>query len=261
VNADADFTISDSTSSEQIILALDTSSKITSLAVAEGERLLRSTGELQDEKRSETLWSNVKSLLAGLGKTISDVAVFGVCIGPGGFTGLRVGISAVKGFSAATKKPIIGVTSLEAAAVAAGVTGLVCVLVNAYKGEVYSQVFSIDGTGLPQGANEAMASSYQKALERVLNIDELTVTGDAVEPGKEIIERFVSSNRKDKWEIKQSRPELAVAIVKIAYLKSSRREFDSSDSLRACYVRPAEAEIKLSMGLLGSKIKRSMRSD
>src|SRR4030095_625289 len=98
--------------------------------------------------------------------------------GPGGFTGLRVGISAGKCYSAATKKPIIGVTSLEAAAVAAGVTGLVCVLVNAYKGEVYSQVFSIDGTGLPQGANEAMASSYQKALERVLNIDELTITGD-----------------------------------------------------------------------------------
>jgi hypothetical protein len=122
-------------------------------------------------------------------------------------------------------------------------------------------VLSIDAEGLPQGTNEPMVSSYEKALERVLNIDELTVTGDAVEPGKEIIENFVSSHRKDKWAIKQSRPELAVAIVNIAYMKSSRGEFDSSDSLRACYVRPSEAEIKLRLGLLGSKIKRSMRSE
>jgi tRNA threonylcarbamoyladenosine biosynthesis protein TsaB len=222
--------------------------------------LLQSITEIQDEKRSETLWSDVSSLLAGLGKTIRDVEVFGVCTGPGGFTGLRVGISAVKGFSAATNKPVVGFTSLEAAAVAACVSGSVCVMVNAYKGEVYSQLFSLDGDGLPQSLNEPLVSSYQKALERVSDVDALTVTGDAVEPGNEIINDFVVSHQKGNWVVKRLRDELAVAIVKMAYLKNSRGELDCCENLRACYVRPSEAEIKLRLGLLGSKIKRSMRS-
>jgi tRNA threonylcarbamoyladenosine biosynthesis protein TsaB len=261
VSSYSELTINNTTAQESIILALDTSSKVTSLAVANGERLLRSIAEIQDEKRSETLWSDIKSLLEGLEKTIADVAVFGVCTGPGGFTGLRVGITAVKGFSAATNKPIVGVTSLEATAVAARVTGLVCVLVNAYKREVYSELFSVEGEGLAQSMNEPMVSSYTAALERVSDINDLSITGDAVEPGKEIISEFVASRKKDNWAVKESQCELAAAIVKVAYLRSGRQEFDSSNSVRACYVRPSEAEIKLSLGLLGSKIKRSMRSE
>ena len=249
------------TLSEPIILAIDTSSKVTSLAVAQGERLLRSSAELHDDQRSETLWSDVQSLLERLGKTISDVALFGVCTGPGGFTGLRVGISAAKGFSAATNKPIVGVTSLEAAAVSAEAADLVCVMVNAYKGDVYSQLFSFYGDGLPRSENEPIVSSYQHALERVLDVDELILAGDALEPGMKIIQDFISKHRKGNWVVDRAHHELAVAIAKIAYLKSRRREFASADTVRACYVRPSEAEIKLSLGLLGSKIKRSMRPE
>ena len=247
--------------SEPIILAIDTSSKVTSLAVAQGERLLGSSGELHDEQRSETLWWDVQSLLERLGKTISDVALFGVCTGPGGFTGLRVGISAAKGFSAATNKPIVGVTSLEAATLSAEASGLVCVMVNAYKGEVYSQLFSFYGDRLPERKNEPMVSSYQQALERVLDVGELILAGDALEPKMKIIEDFISEHKKEKWVVRIPDQSLAVAIAKIAYMKSIRREFDNAATLRACYVRPSEAEIKLSLGLLGSKIKRSMRPE
>jgi len=261
VNSYPESTLINAPPSEAIILALDTSSKVTSLAVARGEQLLTSIGELRDEKRSETLWSDIKSLLEGLGKTIGDVGVFGICIGPGGFTGLRVGISAVKGFCAATEKPIVGVTSLEAAAVAAQTTGLVFVVVNAYRGEVYSQLFLVEGDGPPQSGNEPMVSSLKVALERVSDLIELTVTGDGVESGQGVIDEFVASHQKSKWTLRKAQCELAAAIAKIAYLRSGRQEFDNSNSLKACYVRPSEAEIKLSLGQLGSKIKRSMRSE
>lgn len=249
------------TLSEPIILAIDTSSKVTSLAVAQAERLLRSSAELHDDQRSETLWLDIQTVLNRLGKTISDVSLFAVCTGPGGFTGLRVGISAAKGFSAATNKPIVGVTSLEAAAVSAETAGPVCVMVNAYKGEVYSQLFSPYDDGTLRSKNEPIVSSYQHALERVLDVDELVLTGDALEPGMKIIEDFISKRGKGKWVVNRAHRELAISIAKIAYVKSSRREFDSADTLTACYVRPSEAEIKLSLGLLGSKIKRSMRPE
>lgn len=86
----------DFTASEPLVLALDTSSKATSLAIARGAEVLKSISIAVDEKRSDRLWSEVQSLLAGLDLTIADVDAFAVCVGPGGFTGLRIGMAAAK---------------------------------------------------------------------------------------------------------------------------------------------------------------------
>lgn len=249
------------TLAEPIILALDTSSKATSLAVARGAKVLRSVSEPPDEKRSETLWTEVRSLLAELGMTIGDVDVFSVCVGPGGFTGLRVGMAAVKGFAAATNKPIIGVTSLEAAAFAASPALTVCAMVNAYKGEVYSQLFSFDGDGVPVAQNDPMVSTLEKALERVAGENELVFAGDGVPSGAEVIRSAAGSRAEGKWTTNRSDHGLAEDVARLAFLKYTRGEMETVERLKACYVRPSEAEIKLSLGLLGSKIKRSMKPE
>lgn len=257
----AKLTKQDLTPGEKIILALDTSSRATSLAVERGTRLLSSIDRPPDEKRSESLWADVQSLLADVGLTINDIDVFAVCVGPGGFTGLRVGIAAVKGFSAATNKPIIGVTSLEATAFAASPEVFVCAMVNAYKGEVYSQLFSFDGEGVPLAQNEPMVSSFEEALDRAADMNEVVFAGDGAEAGEQVIRNFGEARDKRKWAIKQSDQGLAAAVAGLAFLKNARGEANNAESLRACYVRPSEAEIKLSLGLLGSKIKRSMKPE
>jgi tRNA threonylcarbamoyladenosine biosynthesis protein TsaB len=249
-----DFTIA-----EPIILALDTSSKTTSIAVARGAQLLKSISSAAGEKRSEKLWSEIRSLLAEVEMTISDVDVFAVCVGPGGFTGLRVGMAAVKGFSAATSKRVVGVTSLEATAFAARTTLPVCALVNAYKGEVYSQLFSVD-EDVPVARNAATVSTFEKAIERVADVKDLVFAGDGMEAGKTAIEKEAHARGEGKWAIKQPDRWLAEDIARLAFLKHSRGEMENAASLKACYVRQAEAEIKLSLGLLGTKIKRSMKS-
>ncbi|HLF82884.1 MAG TPA: tRNA (adenosine(37)-N6)-threonylcarbamoyltransferase complex dimerization subunit type 1 TsaB [Blastocatellia bacterium] len=250
----------DFTLAEPIILALDTSSKATSLAVARGAKVLRSVSEPADEKRSEALWTEVRSLLAELGMAIGNIDVFSVCIGPGGFTGLRVGMAAVIGFSAAADKPLVGVTSLEAAAFAASPAAVVCAVVNAYKGEVYSQLFSFDGAGAPVAQNDPMVSTLEKALGRVAGQNELVFAGDGVEAGAEII-RSAGSRAEAKWTTNRSDHCLAEDVARLAFLKSAHGELEAVERLKACYVRPSEAEIKLSLGLLGSKIKRSMKSE
>lgn len=251
----------DLTPGEKIILALDTSSKATCLAVGRGARLLGSIDRPPDEKRSESLWSDVQSLLADLGLTINDIEVFAVCVGPGGFTGLRIGIAAVKGFSAATNRPVIAVTSLEATAFAAGPASFVCAMVNAYKGEVYSQLFSFDGDGVPVAQNTPLVSSFEEALDSVADMNEVVFAGDGVEAGIQVIRNFGENRSNRKWAIKQSEHGLAADVAGLAFLKNARGEAKNAESVRACYVRPAEAEIKLSLGLLGSKIKRSMKSE
>src|SRR5262245_11308696 len=131
----------------RLILAIDTSGKSTSIALARGTEPIVSVVIPPDEKRSETLWSDVQSLLAEAGPTIADTDLFAACIGPGGFTGLRVGMAALKGFSMASRKPLIGVTSLQASAFGIERQKRVCVMINAYKGEVYSQLFKVESDG------------------------------------------------------------------------------------------------------------------
>ena len=89
------------------------------MAVARGASLIATLQGDADEKRSERLWGEIDSLLSEAGLKINDVDLFSVCIGPGGFTGLRVGIAAIKGFASANSKQIVGVTSLEAVALSA----------------------------------------------------------------------------------------------------------------------------------------------
>jgi tRNA threonylcarbamoyladenosine biosynthesis protein TsaB len=252
------------TASERLVLAVDTSTKATSFAIARGAELLKSVSAATDEKRSERLWSEVQALLAGLGLRITDVDAFAVCVGPGGFTGLRVGMAAAKGFAVAQSKPIVGVTSLEAAAFASGPAPHVCAMVSAYKNEVYSQLFSVgsDATlALPVALNDPLVSTFEKALDRVADLKELIFSGDGAEAGAEIIEHRSRMLGDVKWVIHQSDNSGAEVIARIALLRYELGEPGAAESLKACYVRPAEAEIKLSLGLLGSKIKRSMKSE
>lgn len=191
---------------------------------------------------------------------IGDVDLFSVCVGPGSFTGLRVGMAAIKGFAAAGSKPIVGVTSLEAAAFGAGPAQFVCSMVTAYKGDVYSQLFSFDGYGVPIAENAPMVSTFDKALERVADVNELVLAGGGAEAGMDASPSNGQQLIYKKRAIKRAEHSLAEALVSLALLKRARGEVETAESLKACYVRRAEAEIKLSLGLLGSKIKRSMKS-
>jgi tRNA threonylcarbamoyladenosine biosynthesis protein TsaB len=241
-----------------LILAVDTSGKSTSIAVAKGSEVIASAVIPPDEKRSETLWSDVRSLLTEAGLKIEDIDVFAVCIGPGGFTGLRVGMAALKGLSMASRKPLIGVTSLQASAYGIEKPKHVCVMINAYKSEVYSQLFTIGSDGVPNAENEPSISNLEDALRRVASHTELVFVGDGAAANWEKID--AENAQADKqWVLDFVDRRLAESIAQLAYIRYERDETETPESLKACYVRPSEAEIKLSLGLLGSKIKRSMK--
>ena len=258
------------TQSGPIILALDTSSKETSLAISRGNEALHSFAAQSDEKRSEKLWIDIRALLDEAGIAIDDVELFGVCVGPGGFTGLRVGIAAAKGLAAATGKPLAGITSLEASAFLASRAAPVCAMIKAYKGEVYSQLFELDERGGPVALSAPVVSTSIQAIERVADLESVTFVGDGAIDNAEAIrelagDRFRGAEATERssvgWRIKVASEPVAERVAGLAYLKMIRGETDTAESLQACYVRPAEAEIKLSQGLLGSKVRRSMKAE
>jgi len=258
----------DFTTDAPILLALDTSSKVTSIAIARGREIIGSFSVRAEDNRSERLWLDVQALLDEVGLTIRSVNLFGVCTGPGGFTGLRVGLAAVKGLAAATGKPAVGVTSLAATAYEARGQAPVCALLNAYKGDVYSQLFSFDD-GEPMALNAPLVSSVVEAVQRVAHLNNVVFIGDGAMANADIVQE-VSGARllegepiklDNGWRIQPASEPLAAMIAQLAARQSARGETETAEGLRACYVRPAEAEIKLSLGLLGSKIKRSRSAE
>jgi tRNA threonylcarbamoyladenosine biosynthesis protein TsaB len=241
-----------------LILSLDTSSKVTSLALARGDEIIESYAGDLNERRSERLWTEIGLMLDRATVSMDEMTLFAVCLGPGGFTGLRVGLAAAKGFAMATGRPMAGVTSLEASALGHGAGLSVYSLVNAYKGEVYCQLFEIDNEGFPAAAGKAEALKIEEAVKRVAKISPLIFTGDAVDAARELIEKYSASGQ--EWSVEKLDEPLATKISRIAAHRFKRGQLDTLEGLSACYIRPAEAEIKLSQGLLGSKIQRNIRS-
>jgi tRNA threonylcarbamoyladenosine biosynthesis protein TsaB len=252
---------------QPLILALDTSAKSTSLALARGERAIASASVAGDERRSERLWLDLGELLQGAGLRIEEVELFAVCVGPGGFTGLRVGVAAAKGLAAAAGKPLAGVTSLAAAAVGARGARAVCAMVGAYKGEVYWQLFSVEDQGPPVALSEPLVSTSTQAVATLADLPELVFAGDAVESNVGLIReaaglRFAeeAGARGAGWRVARPASNVAEAVARVALLKWRRGALETAEGVQALYVRPAEAEVKRSMGLLGSKIERSRRA-
>ena len=120
-----------------ITLALETSGPVGSVALRHGGRLLGERVLNTREQHSSLLLPTADALLSEHGLAPRDVELWAVGLGPGSYTGIRVGIAATKGFALATGRPLAGAGSVEALALEHGRDGAVAVIVDARRGEFY----------------------------------------------------------------------------------------------------------------------------
>jgi tRNA threonylcarbamoyladenosine biosynthesis protein TsaB len=141
-----------------LILAVDTTTPSGSVALVEDDTLLGEIGLESVATHSARLFRSVDFLVDALGRDIRGVDAFAVAAGPGSFTGLRIGVAAVKSLAFASGKPVAPVSSLLALASKLAEPGvpLVCPLLDAKKEEIYAALFEAGPGGLaevvPQGA-------------------------------------------------------------------------------------------------------------
>ena len=129
-----------------LILAFESSAKAASVALLRDGRLLGQSTQISALTHSRTLLPMAEDLLRNCELKPVDVDLFAVAQGPGSFTGIRIGVSTVKGLAWAADKPCVGVSTLEAMAwhgVAAG--GIVCPVMDARRSQVYNALFEIRG--------------------------------------------------------------------------------------------------------------------
>lgn len=129
------------------LLLLDTATSVFSAALCRGDRLLGETSGGGGPSTAARLAPAVQTLFDDCGLTPAELDGFAVTVGPGSFTGLRVGLAFIKGLAYATGKPVVGLSSLALLAMNANNSRLpVCPLFDARKSEVYAGLYRFTPT-------------------------------------------------------------------------------------------------------------------
>ena len=157
-----------------LILAIDTTTPGGSVALLEDATLLGEANVESAATHSARLFRSIDFLIGALGKDIRDVDAFAVAAGPGSFTGIRIGVGAVKSLAFASGKPVAAVSTLLALAskLASESAPLVCPLLDAKKGEIYAGLFEAKNGELveiiPQGAYDPEAFFARLPADRAI---------------------------------------------------------------------------------------------
>jgi len=151
-----------------LILSIDTSGKSGGITLAEGEKnsfRLLSSAPIAGGTFSAQLVPTLASLLEKHRLAATDIAGFVVVSGPGSFTGLRVGLSAIKGLAEILKKPIATVSLPEALAITSGEQGKVAAALDAGRQEIFFGIYDVNGSGASAAQEQLLSNDeFTKAI-------------------------------------------------------------------------------------------------
>ena len=221
------------------VLAVDTTGAHGSLALLEDEELIGILGfRTARPRHAENLLPSIEALLAGVDKTLQDVDAFAVAIGPGSFSGLRVGIAAVEGLAYALDRPAVGVSTLDATAHRFRCRrGLIVALAGAYRGDVYGRYYTSDGERAIPG-EEPRCMAPERFLDELPESPEL-IAGSAILKHRALLEARYPSG------VTLQEPSLFIAeeVARLGAKMLARGERAPLGGLDALYIRPSDAQL------------------
>jgi tRNA threonylcarbamoyladenosine biosynthesis protein TsaB len=156
-----------------IVLSLDTCLSACSAAVLRDGALISAQSEPMTRGHQERLAPLVRDTMSDAGLAFADLDRIGVTVGPGSFTGLRVGLAFAKGLALALDRPCVGVGTLEA--LAAGIEGVTAAVIDAGRGNLYLQIFEA-GAALTAPDILSVADATARLIE-VCGGRDLTLVG------------------------------------------------------------------------------------
>jgi tRNA threonylcarbamoyladenosine biosynthesis protein TsaB len=221
-----------------IILSVDTSTSAGSIVLAEDEKILGEINADSAETHSVRLLNGIDCLLKSLDLHCCDVDAFAVISGPGSFTGVRIGLTIIKGLAETSGKPTIPLTAFEAWVEKFPLEqGVIVPLLDARRGEVYATVFERGDGGL-QALSDGMVDKPSQILG-LLDHDEVLFIGD----GAMRYRQMISDCRRPLWSVASSDAFLGRPMARLAHQKGIKNEFTSALDLKAYYLRKSDAEL------------------
>lgn len=224
------------------VLALDTSTLMASVAVVEDNNLLGEYSINQDMTHSENLMPMIEEVLRNLDIEIKEIDLFAVALGPGSFTGLRIGLASIKSFAHVLDKPIIGVSTLEGLAHNLAYSDIVIPMIDARRDRVYTGVYAWKDGQLEEVV-ETGIQEIGDILELAKQYDRPVITGNGSLEYKEQIREILGED----VDIARLGDNVcrAASIAGLAVEKYKAGQRDSYYSLAPDYLRPTQAEREL----------------
>ena len=161
------------------ILAIETATSLGSVALLEGDRLVRSIEEEVPRRALEWLAPAIRRLLSEGAWAPAQIEAVAVSRGPGGFTGLRIGIATAVAWARARSVPAVGVSTLAALAVGVEGAGAICPMLDARRGEVAAALFSRNGVE-PRRLRDDLVAPLDQILASLAGEEPITFAGDAL---------------------------------------------------------------------------------
>ena len=221
-----------------IILGMDTCSANAAVAVMNDKKLIGEFVISNDRTHSQVIMPLVDDMLKKCGLDISDIDVFAVSVGPGSFTGLRIGMATVKTLAQFCKKPIIGVSSLDSLYENCALfDGIVCPIIDARHGEVYNALYK-DGKRI----TDYRVVSVDWLIEQ-LNGQKVCFCGDGVLTYGDKLAQCTDFSVATQNISMQKASSLCIA----AYKRAINNDFDDVYSLLPVYLRKSQAERELEL--------------
>lgn len=217
-----------------IILAIDTSSIYASCAVMRDGEVLSEKVSLSGLVHSKSVMPLVEDCLKSISIDVSEVDVFACVAGPGSFTGVRIGVCAVKGLAQALNKPCAEINTLDCLQLNATYAEYVCPIMDARRGQVYSGVYKNGTLIRPQDV-----CPLEEVLEFVKD-KKCVFTGDGVKPFKEKIRAIMGDNA--LFTLPQHNYTRAASALYLAQKAVEENKLVSAAALDAIYLRKPQAE-------------------
>lgn len=222
------------------ILALETSAKAVSAAISQDGKILCAGYQDTGLTHSRTLMPIVENLFQNTGMTLSDVDAVAVAVGPGSFTGIRIGVSAAKGLAFGAEKPAIGVSTLSA--MARGVSafeGLIICAMDARRNQIYNALFTSHNGVITRLCPDRAIALEELAAQLQSDSRSKIVVGDGAKLCFDVLtEKGIACRLAPPQSVMQN----AMGVALEAEALAENGGLISAQELEPVYLRPAQAD-------------------
>ena len=227
------------------ILAVDTSSKNCSVAIVEVDEnknynIIAFENSDDEKTHSQKLMPIIDKVFKEHNLTLKDMDLLACCVGPGSFTGIRIGIATMKAFADVTNIKTVSVTSLESLSYNIEEDGIIIPIIDCKNNNVYSAIFSKENNTYKQigkniSDNIDNAINLYKANAENKNI---TFVGD----GSILYKDLLTSKLSNKLIFSNKNIQSSISLAKCAYDKYLEGLYGDSNNLSPLYLRKSQAE-------------------
>jgi tRNA threonylcarbamoyladenosine biosynthesis protein TsaB len=238
-----------------LILGIETATRRGSVCLVRGQTVLASRLGDAQTSHSNTLLRDIHELFDASDCSVQDISLIAAAIGPGSFTGLRIGLASAKALAATLPCASIGVPTLKAVARASGPSRAAVALLPAGRGELFAQKFAVDD-GVVTELDQPGHLSPKELFERYADEPQLRWCGEGAHAWRDEIHKWADSkgirfiegtddvDDAPAWTLAPPEPMLATHVAALAFAEFQSGEAGDPSSLRALYVRPSDAELK-----------------